>query len=50
MGTPVIEALVVAFVAATLASMAASYIKRGIAKVKRRRKMRRRPGGPPPVP
>ena len=36
MGTPVIEALVVAFLAATLASMAASCIKKGIAKVKRR--------------
>jgi hypothetical protein len=43
MGTPVIEAIVVAFVAATLASMADSYIKNGIAKIKRRRKLRKRP-------
>ncbi len=43
MTTPVLEALAVAFLAGTLASVAAGYIKRGIARVKRRRKLRRRP-------
>ncbi len=41
--TPVIEALLVAFFAGTLASVAAGYINRGIARVKRRRKMKKRP-------
>ncbi len=41
MTTPVIEALAVAFLAATLASVTAGYIKRGIARVKRRRKLRK---------
>ena len=41
--TPVIEALLVTFMAGTLASVAAGYINRGIARVKRRRKMKKRP-------
>ena len=41
--TPVIEALLVAFLAGTFASLAAGYINRGIATVKRRRKMKKRP-------
>ncbi len=41
--TPVIEAILVAFLAGTLASVAAGYINRGIARVKRRRKLRKRP-------
>ena len=41
--TPVIEALLIAFAAGTLASLVASSINRGIAKVKRRRKLRKRP-------
>ena len=41
--TPVMEALLVAFLAGTLASVAAGYINRGIARVKRRRKMKKRP-------
>ena len=41
--TPVMEALLVAFMAGTLASVAAGYINRGIASVKRRRKMKKRP-------
>ncbi len=41
--TPVIEALLVAFLAGTIASVAAGYINRGIARVKRRRKLRKRP-------
>ena len=36
--TPVIEALLVAFFAGTLASVAAGYINRGTARVKRIRK------------
>ena len=40
--TPVMEALLVAFLAGTLASVAAGYINRGIARVKRRRKLRKR--------
>ena len=41
--TPVIEALLVAFLAGTLAILVASSIDRGIAKVKRTRKLRKRP-------
>ncbi len=41
--TPVMEALLVASLAGTLASVAAGYINRGIARVKRRRKMKKRP-------
>ncbi len=41
--TPVIEAILVAFLAGTLASVTAGYINRGIARVKRRRKLRKRP-------
>ncbi len=41
--TPVVEAILVAFLAGTLASVAAVYINRGIARVKRRRKLRKRP-------
>ena len=40
--TPVNAALLVAFIAGTLASVAAGYINRGIARVMRRRKMRTR--------
>ncbi len=40
--TPVIEALLIAFAAGTLASLVASSINRGIARVKRRRKLRKR--------
>ena len=43
MTIPIIEALVVAFLAATLASVTAGYIKRGIARVKRHRKLRKKP-------
>jgi hypothetical protein len=43
MTTPILEALVVAFLAATLASVTAGYIKRGLARVKRLRKLRKRP-------
>ncbi len=39
--TPVIEAILVAFLAGTLASLVASSINRGIARVKRRRKLRK---------
>ena len=39
--SPVIESLVVAFLAGTLASVAAGYINRGIARIKRIRKQRR---------
>ena len=41
--TPVMEALLAAFLAGTLESVAAGYINRGIARVKRRRKMKKRP-------
>ncbi len=41
--TPVIEALLVAFLAGKIASVVSGYINRGIARVKRRRKMRKRP-------
>ena len=41
--TPAVEALLVAFLAATLASVTSGYINRGIARVKRRRNLRRRP-------
>ncbi len=41
--TPVIEALLVAFLAGTIASVVSGYINRGIARVKRRRKLRKRP-------
>ena len=41
--TPVIEALLVAFMAGTLASVVSGFINRGIARVKRRRKLRKRP-------
>ena len=40
--TPVIEALLVAFLAGTLDSVAAGYINRGIARVKRSRKLKKR--------
>ena len=41
--TPVIEALLVAFLAGTVASVVSGYINRGIARVKRRRKLKKRP-------
>ncbi len=41
--TPVIEALLVAFLAGTIASVVSGYINRGIARVKRRRKLKKRP-------
>ncbi len=39
---PVMEARLVAFLAGILASVAAGYINRGVARVKRRRKLRKR--------
>ncbi len=41
--TPVIEALLIAFMAGTMASVAAGVLNRGIARIKRRRKMKERP-------
>jgi hypothetical protein len=41
--TPVIEAILVAFLGGTLASVVAGIINRGIARIKRRRKLRKRP-------